>query len=43
MKTLLAILNGGENAPKISVRQLGLGVIYAIGMAVVLLQLRSLL
>lgn len=41
MKTLLAILNGGADAPKVSLRHLFLGLIYAIGLFVVLLQLRS--
>lgn len=43
MKTLLAILNGGENSPKVSIRTLGIGLVYAMGLAVILLQLRSLL
>ena len=43
MKTLLSILNGGADAPKVSIRHLGLGVVYALGLFVVLLQLRSLL
>lgn len=43
MKTLLSILNGSKDALKISIRQLGLGLVYALGFFVVLLQLRSLL
>lgn len=43
MKTIIAILNGGIESPKVSIRKLGIGLIYAIGFAVVLLQLRSLL
>lgn len=43
MKTLLAILNGGEGSPKITIRHLGLGIIYALGALIILLQLRSLL
>lgn len=43
MKTLLAILNGGDNSPKVSIRHLGIGLIYAMGIGIVLLQLRSLL
>ena len=43
MKTLLSILNGGEESPKVSIRSLGLVLVYFLGLAVVLLQLRSLL
>lgn len=43
MKTLLAILNGGENSPKFSIRFLGLGFVYILGVLIILLQLRSLL
>ena len=43
MKTLLAILNGGSQSPKVSIRQLGLALVYALGALIVLLQLRSLL
>lgn len=43
MKTLLSILNGDANAPKVSIRHLGLGLVYALGVFVVLLQLRSIL
>lgn len=43
MKTLISILNGGENSPKVSIRLLGLGTVYLIGLFVILLQLRSIL
>ena len=43
MKTLLSILNGGADAPKVSIRLIGLGLVYALGLSIVLLQLRSLL
>lgn len=43
MKTLLSILNGGSESPKLSIRHLGLGLVYGLGLFVVLLQLRSLL
>ena len=42
MKTLMSVLAGGAKSPKVSVRHLGLGLIYAIGLFVVMLQLRSL-
>lgn len=43
MKTLLSILNGGTVSPKVSVRFIGLGLLYAMGIFVIALQLRSVL
>ena len=43
MKTLLAILNGGAQSPKVSIRHLGLALVYFLGFLLVLLQLRSVL
>lgn len=43
MKTLLSILAGGEVSPKISIRSLGLFLVYLLGISVMILQLRSVL
>lgn len=43
MKTFLSILKGGEGSPKVSVRQLGVFLVYALGLFVIALQLRSVL
>ena len=43
MKTLLSILNGDKGAPRFTVRQLGLGLVYALGLSIILLQLRSII
>lgn len=43
MKTILSILNGGQGSPKVTIRHLGLCLVYGLGLFVVLLQLRSLL